>query len=159
MSEKTGQRQDVAFLAVVVAVLVVAVALFVGMKSIQRNRPEKPAAKPAKPVEVSGPVVPKPEGGPRDPFRQGAGSGPGGAAAKPGAGATAAQTLKLVGIVSEKGDQPVAIIHSARKRYYARVGDRVAGYTLMSVGTDRAVLSKGGESLTLVLREPEPTDE
>ena len=159
MTEKTGQRQDVAFLAVVVAVLAVAVALFVGMRSIQRQRPEKPVVTGGKPVQVAGPVVPKPQGGPRDPFREGGVTGKAGAGAKPGGEASAAQTLKLVGIVSKQGDQPVAIIHSARKRYYARVGDRVAGYTLVKIGADHAVLDKAGEGLTLPLREPEPADE
>ena len=50
MKETAPQRQDVAFLAVVVAVLAVAVALFVGMRSIQKQRPEKPAAKGGKPA-------------------------------------------------------------------------------------------------------------
>lgn len=159
MKETTGQKQDVAFLAVVVAVLAVAVALFVGMKSIQRQRPEKPVAKGGKQVQAAGPAVPKPRGGPRDPFREGGATGKAGAGAKPGAEASAAQTLRLVGIVSKQGDRPVAIIHSARKRYYARVGDRVAGYTLMKIGADQVVLDKAGQGLTLPLREPEPEDE
>lgn len=155
--KETGQRQDVAFLALVVAVLAVAVALFVGMKAIRRERPKQPVAKPTETAQATGPVVEKPTGGPRDPFKNQAEAGKGRKGAGGASGAD--QALKLVGIVSKQGDQPVAIIHSARKRYYVREGARVAGYTLTSIGANQAVLEKGEERLVLLLRRPEPVEE
>jgi hypothetical protein len=53
----------------------------------------------------------------------------------------------------------VAIIHSAKKRYYAGVGARVAGYTVTTIGADQAVLEKGEERLVLLLRQPEPAEQ
>jgi hypothetical protein len=155
--KETGQRHDVAFLALVVAVLAVAVALFVGMRSIRRERPKKPASKPTETAQVAGPIVGKTKGGPRDPFKNQAEEGKGVKGA--GGAVSAGQSLKLVGIVSKQGDQPVAIIHSTKKRYYARVGARVAGYTLTSIGANQAVLEKAEERLVLLLREPEPVEE
>ena len=152
--KSNGYRQDVAFLALAVAVLAVAVALFVGMKSIQRERPKKAEPKSAKKVEsVKKPGSKGASGAPRDPFKTQAG-GAGGAG-----GAVAQQReVKLVGIVAEQGDKPVAIIRSGRKRYYAKVGDRAAGYTVMSIGQDSATLVKDGSTVTLVLRTPEPEE-
>jgi len=155
--KETGQRQDVAFLALVVAVLAVAVALFVGMRAIHRERPNKPGAKPTETALAAGPTIGKPAGGTRDPFKNQAEEGKG--ATWAGGAASAGQPLKLVGIVSEQGDQPVAIIHSTKKRYYARVVARVAGYTLTSIGANQAVLEKGEERLVLLLRKPEPVEE
>jgi Tfp pilus assembly protein PilP len=153
--KESGRRQDVAFLALVVAVLAIVLALFVGMRSIQRARPKKRETKAAKPTQLAGPTLPKPARGPRDPFKtQEAAT----AAAKT-AGGDAAQSLKLVGIVSKQGDQPVAIIHSAKKRYYVRVGDKVAGYKLASIAANQVVLEKQGVNLTLPLREPEPEEQ
>jgi len=155
--KEPGQRQDVAFLALVVAVLAVAVALFVGMRFMHREQPKKPASQPTETAEAAGPVVEKRTGGPRDPFKNQAEQGKGAKGA--GGAASAGESLKLVGIVSKQGDQPVAIIHSTKKRYYARVGARVAGYTLTSIGTNQAVLEKGEERRVLLLREPEPVEE
>jgi hypothetical protein len=154
-----GQRQDVAFLALAVAVLAVAVALFVGMKAIQKPRPNKPEAKPEKQAKVAGPLVQKPTGGPRDPFKTqgGATAARGGPAGAPGG--PAAQTLKLVGIVTKQGEPPVAIIHSTKKRYYARVGERAAGYTVVTIAPNEVVLEKDGARMTLLLRQPETEEE
>ncbi|HUU54106.1 MAG TPA: hypothetical protein VMY87_04225 [Armatimonadota bacterium] len=149
-----GQRQDVAFLALAVAVLAVAVALFVGMKAIQRDRPKEPEPEPAEQVETAEPVVEEPAKGEsgRDPFKA-----QGGSAKGPGA-VGQSHEMKLVGIVMERGDKPMAIIHSGSKRYYARLGERAAGYTVVSIGEDRATLDKDGDRLTLVLREPPPEE-
>jgi hypothetical protein len=155
--KETGQRQDVAFLALVVAVLAVAVALFVGMRAIRRERPKRPAPKPTETAQAAGPIVGKPASGPRDPFKNQAEEAKGAKGA--GAAASVGQTLKLVGVVSKQGDQPVAIIRSTKKRYYARVGARVAGYTLTSISANQAVLEKGEQRLVLLLRQPEPVEE
>ena len=155
--KNSGQRQDVAFLALAVAVLAVAVALFVGMKSVNKGKPKKPEAKPEKQAEVVAPTIQKPTGGPRDPFKTAGGEAAVAGNAK--AAGAAQQPLKLVGIVSRQGEQPVAIIHSAKKRYYARVGERAAGYTVVSIRSDQVVVQKEGESLTLLLRTPEEPEE
>jgi hypothetical protein len=152
-----GQRQDVAFLALAVAVLAVAVALFVGMKSMQKPRPAKPEPKPEKQATVAVPRVEKQTGGPRDPFKGGAPIGRGGSAGA--TGGPVAQSLKLVGIVVKQGEQPVAVIHSTKKRYYAKVGQRAAGHTVKSIGANQVVLEKDGASLTLLLHQPEAEEE
>lgn len=149
-----GQRQDIAFLALAVAVLAVAFALFIGLRSIGGHKRAEPESEPVEEVEVAEPEAAEPatsETG-RDPFKTQVGvvrssTAPGGA-----------PDVKLVGIVMEQGDKPIAIIHSGRKRYYASVGDRAAGYTVVSVSEGRAVLERDGGQVTLVLREPEPTE-
>ena len=149
-----GQRQDVAFLALAVAVLAVAVALFVGMKSIDKGRQKEPEPEPAEQVEVVEPVVEesaKGESG-RDPFKTQAGSA---SAAGP---AAQSHEMKLVGIVLEQGDKPMAIIHSGKKSYYAHLGGRAAGYTVVGIGDNSATLEKEGDRITLVLRQPEPEE-
>jgi len=152
--KSSGQRQDVAFLALAVAVLAVAVALFVGMKSIDKGRQKEPEPEPAEQVEVVEPVVEEPaetESG-RDPFKTQAGT-------VAGAGPAAqSHDMKLVGIVMEQGDKPMAIIHSGKKRYYAHLGDRAAGYTVVGIGDNSATLEKDGDRVTLVLRQPEPEE-
>ena len=149
-----GQRQDVAFLALAVAVLAVALAVFVVMKSVDKAQKKEPEPEPAEQVEVVEPVVEEPvkaETG-RDPFRTQTGSAGGtGSAAQ-------SHNMKLVGIVVEQGDKPMAIIHSGRKRYYAHLGDRAAGYTLVGIGDSSATLERDGDRVTLVLRQPEPEE-
>ncbi len=152
--KSNGQRQDIAFLALAVAVLAVAVAVFVAMKSIDRGRQKEPEPELAEQVEVVEPVVAEPAKGEsgRDPFKTQAGSTTG---AEPGA---QPQGMKLVGIVLEQGDRPMAIIHSGKKRYYAHLGDRAGGYTVVAIGSDSARLEKDGDRVTLVLRQPEPEE-
>ncbi len=148
-----GQKQDVGFLALAVAVLAVAVALFVGMKSMQKQPVAKPGPAPEKQTQVARQVVESPKGGPRDPFKTQGGTA---AVTSPGT-ATAdrgAPTLKLVGIVSQRGDQPVAIINSTKRHYYARVGQRAAGYTVTTISGNQVVLEKDGELTTLLLHQP-----
>jgi hypothetical protein len=151
-----GQRQDVGFLALAVAVLAVAVALFVGMR-MQRQGSEKPKPEPVQQAEAPAPVVTAPEksDSTRDPFKT-----QGGSASSPGsAPAQATADLKLVGIVRESGDRPMAIIRSKTRRYYASVGARAAGYSVVDIGDEKVTLEKDGDRITLVLREPEPAED
>jgi hypothetical protein len=152
MSE-SGQRQDVAFLALAVAVLAIAVALFVGM----RTMPKMPTGEAEPTAEEAGTEESQPEAAleptGRDPFESRAS----GAGAARGRDAGPPQ-LKLVGIVTRAGERPMAVVHSGAKRYYARVGERAAGYTVVSIGGNTAVLEGDGARVTLVLREPEPPE-
>jgi hypothetical protein len=150
-----GQRQDVAFLALAVAVMAIALALFVGMKSVQKRQPEEPAAEPAVEVAAAEPVVEEPqETDGRDPFKV-----QGGAAGSPAGGATvASHSLKLVGIIMEQGDRPMAIIRSASGRHYARVGARVGAYTVASIGPNEVVLEGESDRISLVMRDPATPD-
>jgi len=150
--QKNGQRQDIAFLALAVAVLAIAVALFFGMKNIGKEPPKAPEPEPVEQVEVTEPIIEEPDPGVngRDPFK----TQPGATASSAASGGSN-EGLKLVGILMEQGSFPMAVIHSAKKRYYARVGEKAAGYEVISVGDNTAVLQKDGHQITLVLREPE----
>jgi len=152
-----GQRQDVGFLALAVAVLAVAVALFVAMRSMQRQAPAEPEPAPVEEAEAPAPVVEMPEKSEsnRDPFKTQSGS----ASSPNPAPAKATTDLKLVGIVKEGGDTPMAIIRSKTKRYYASVGGRAAGYSVVAIDDEKVVLEKDGDRITLVLREPEPAED
>jgi hypothetical protein len=152
-----GQRQDVGFLALAVAVLAVAVALFVGMR-MQRQNAEKPKPEPVQQAEAPKPVVTVPEktDSTRDPFKTQAGSASSAAQSAP---ARATAELKLVGIVRESGDSPMAIIRTKTRRYYASVGGRAAGYSVVDIGDEKVTLEKDGNRITLVLREPEPAED
>ena len=147
-----GQRQDLTFFWLAVVVLVVAVALFVGMKSIPKKAAESDSGESAVDQGLDGAAegdqAPGVSGG-RDPFRSPTGAG--GAVA----GSEPQGDLKLVGIVTGAGEGPRAVIHAGRRRHFARVGDRVGGYVVTSIGTNTALLEKDGDRLTLVLREPE----
>jgi hypothetical protein len=146
-----------AVFALAVAFLAVALALFVGLRSIQRTKSEEPEPEPVAEVEVveepAEESAPGKEG--RDPFRTQSGSVR--AATGPGASGPSGD-IRLVGVVMEQGGKPMAILRSGRKRYYASVGERAAGYTVVSVGENRAVLEREGQRLTLVLREPVPEE-
>jgi hypothetical protein len=91
------------------------------------------------------------EGG-RDPFKTQAGSLQ--SAASPGP----STDLRLVGIVMEKGDKPMGIFRSGRKRYYASVGERAGGYRVVGIGENHAVLEQDGRQVRLVLRPPPPEE-
>lgn len=147
MSER-GRRQDVAFLTLAVAVLAIAVALFVVMRSIPK-RPPGPPAEEAQEEVAEEPEEPEaaPAGG-RDPFRSQAG----GAAAAPGAPQV---ELTLVGITREEGREPMATIRRGRRRYYVKVGEKVGGDRVVSIGQSGVVLEGEAGRITLVLREPE----
>ncbi len=160
MKNNSGQRQDVAFLALAVAVLAIACALFVGMKSMHRPAAKKVEAQPAAAAKVAAPLVQKPTGGPRDPFKtEGAAKGAGARDGAAGAGGAAAPTLTLVGIISQRGGEPIAVIRSPKKRYYAKVGQHAAGYTVVSVSSGGAVVEKDGDRMTLLLHQPETEEE
>ncbi len=60
--------------------------------------------------------------------------------------------MTLVGIMT--GASPVAVIHKGTRKYYVKAGQRVSGYTVARVSTDRVVLSNGTERVTLLLRPP-----
>jgi hypothetical protein len=150
----TGQRQEVGFLALAVAVLAIAVALFVGVRALERPR-EQPAAEPT--VEEPA-AVETVEAGPagdadRDPFKAQAGQG-----AEPGETASEAPDLRLVGIVMS-GGRPLAVIRRGDRRYYAKVGEKAGPYTVIGVGQDQAILAKGDDTITLTLRRPLPEEE
>jgi len=150
MAQK-GQRQDVAFLALAVAVLAVGVALFVGLRAFPRRPPQEPKAPP-----VARPTPPlrlatKPSQPPgHDPFGSRPIKPP---EPPPQAKPKPAEELKLVGIV--RGKELLAVIRYGDRRYYSRQGARIAGYTLAEIGSQRVVLTKGEERLALSLRPPQ----
>jgi type IV pilus biogenesis protein PilP len=158
MSRK-GPRQDVAFLALAVAVLAIAVALFVGIRALSNRRAPEPVAPPV-PQVAQKPVAGEPPGSKtHDPF-QGKPTQP----PKPAAGATApagakgkakpADEIKLVGVIQGQGKELLAAIRRGNRRYYAKQGDTVAGYTVVHVQASQVVLAKGAETMTLLLRKP-----
>jgi hypothetical protein len=144
---RSGQRQDVAFLALAVAVLAIAVALFVGIRALSSRGTAKPASPPQQLAAQEPAKVQPPGSSKRDPFKgktlldQAAGTKP-----KPG------EQLKLVGIVKGQGQELLAAIRRGNNRYYAKRGDQVGGYVVAEIGDDRVVLTKGEERLALSLR-------
>jgi hypothetical protein len=145
-----GPRQEVAYLSLAVAVLAIAVALFVGIRSLpRREKPKPPAVVAAAAPTARQPAARAPGSGKRDPFaaRQ----------AKPGEAGGKGQSegpLRLVGVVH--GKQPLAVIRRGERRYYAKLGDSVSGYTLVGIGADQVTLRKGSERLKLPLHGEEP---
>jgi hypothetical protein len=157
-----GPRQDVAFLALAVAVLAIAVALFVGLRSLPRGGAKTAAAAAAAEKQVAAApekVTPR-ASGKRDPFRSAAGgeskpAGPGEAKAQP---APSQGEVRLVGIV-RGAREPLAVVRRGDRRYYAKVGERAAGYTVVGIGDNYAVLTRGGEQLRLTLYEESGREE
>jgi hypothetical protein len=149
MSRK-GQRQDVAFLALAVAVLAIAVALFVGIRSLSNRGAVKPPAAAPEQVAQKPPVIAPPGSKSHDPFK-----GKPVLPAKPAVGANAkakpAEQIKLVGVIQGQDKELLATIRRGSRRYYAKRGDTIAGYTVSDVETSRVVLTKGTEKLTLSL--------
>ncbi len=145
---RTGQRQDVAFLALAVAVLAIAVALFVGIRALSSRSAAKPAAPAVEQVAQKPPVAQPPGSKSHDPFKGKPTLPP-----KPVANAKAkpSEQIKLVGVVQGQGNELLAAIRRGNRRYYAKRGDAVAGYTVSDVETSRVVLTKGAEKLTLSL--------
>ena len=151
--KSTGQRQDVAFLALAVSTLAIAVAIMIGVRALSQKpeqKPEPTATTEAPPPQP--PPVPPPADTTRDPFLDQ--TKPPQPAAK---AAKEAPKFQLVGIVSAQ--HPMAVIRRGSRHYYARVGDTVAGYTLAVIGRDRVTLVKGEERITLELRRPRPEEE
>lgn len=141
-----GQRQDVAFLALAVAVLAIAVALFVGVRSLPRTAESAPPPEVAEEVEPEAPAAPDSEAeSTRDPFR----SARQREAAE--AAATRGEPLRLVGIV--QGAEPLAVVRRGERSYYVKVGQRAAGYTVMQIGANHALLARGDDRVRLSLHE------
>lgn len=148
-----SQRQEVTFLAIAVGVLVIVVGLFLALRSLSRKQTmpagtEQPEQELQAAPEQTGREKPKSE---RDPFarrRQSAAGGEQG-------GTKPEVALKLVGIVDREGGGTMAVIRSAERRFYARPGERVAGYRVVAVERDRVVLQGQGGEITLLLRQPE----
>jgi type IV secretory pathway VirB10-like protein len=149
--KSSGQRQDVAFLALAVAILAIAVAIFVGVRALSSRKAGKKAAEPQPVAQQPKPEPPKPTGAVgHDPFKE-----------KPAAPASPPavqkqpepeEGLRLVGIIA--GKEPLAVIRRGDRRYYAKRGDRVAGFAVVEIGSGRAVLVKDSAQLTLLLHEP-----
>lgn len=149
-----GQRQDVAFLALAVAVLTIAVALFVVMKSIPRERADEPQTEEPQQEVVEEPKEePAPEKATqRDPFRSQQ-QGRGGVMAKPEA------ALKLVGITLSETGASTAVVYRGKQRYHLKLGQQVEGYRLVRVTQNGATLEGPGGRVTLVLRPPKRGEE
>jgi len=149
------QRQDVAFLALAIAVLAVSVAIFVGIRMLPKGEKKPPEGTPVtEPEAASLTDVPTPAETGRDPFEaQQEARGPSGRRTT----TVAAQDLKLIGVV--QGRQPLAVIRRDSRRYYVRLGDTVRGRRVIAIGEDRVILARGEEQMTLVLREPPEEDE
>ena len=147
-----GQRQDVAFLALAVALLAIAVALFVGIRALSNRGATKRAAPPPKQVAQRPPVAKPPGSKSHDPFKGKPTQVKPAPNAKPKP--SPSEQLKLVGVVQGQGRELLAAIRRGNKRYYARQGDQVAGYTVAEVRDGRVVLTKAGEQMTLLLHHP-----
>ena len=145
-------RQDVAFLALAVAILAIAVALFVGLRSLSGRKQARAPAPPAPPKMAQKLPTPPPAKR-QDPFK--ANPAPPQAAGKTKPPQAAAE-FKLVGLMP--GRQPLAVIRRGESRYYAKRGDRVAGYLVGDIGDGSVVLSKNGERVVLRLQRPRPEE-
>ena len=145
-----SQRQELTFLAIAVGVLVIVVGLFLSLRSLSRKQTmpagtEQPEQELQAAPEQQGREKPKSE---RDPFarrHQQVEQG----------GTKPEVALKLVGIVDREGGGAIAVIRSGERRFYARPGERVAGYRVVTVERDRVVLQGQGGEITLLLRQPE----
>jgi hypothetical protein len=134
------QRQDITFLALAVAVLTIAIALFIIVRLLP-DRAEPPA--PPEPVAEAVPEAPElPPGddADRDPFQSEVGQ----TAAADGGG-----ELRLVGLMP--GPPPLVVIRRGDHHSYVRIGESVGGYTVVSIGPDRAVLARDDDRVTLLL--------
>ena len=184
-----GQRQEVRILAMAIGALVIAVALFVGVRSLsskpapaaEKGKTDKKTkeAKDKQPAKKAKPAPLPPSN--RDPFVSvGAGevsragrSGNGRASADPrrdprggrldprrgadqgnGVDAELELEMRLAGIM--RGNSAMALIHVGNQRYYAQLGDVVAGFKLVKIGRNNVVLAKEGRLVTLSI-QPEPS--
>ena len=148
-------RQDMVFLALAAAVLAIAVALFVVMRSVSKGEQEPAAPETQQEVVQKPPEPPKPEPTEesRDPFKtQPKGAVAGGATPAP---APEPQVdLRFVGFTEGQGQGPIATLRRGERRYFVRPGETVRGYTVVSVGQNRVVLTSPGGDAVLLLREP-----
>jgi len=172
MNRGKGQRHELIVLLVAVGVLVVAVGLFA-----LRSRPKaEPPPKPAPPAQTTSaqqtgepePGAVKPSSPDRDPFsteptptraaaRPAPAPGPGPAPPPGGPPPAPPVQMTLVGVTT--GHTPVAVIHKGTRKYYVKVGEKVSGYTVVRITTDRVTLKKGAASLVLPLHPPVSDEE
>ncbi len=148
-----GRRQDVVFLALAVSVLAIAVALFVVMRSIPKEKAE-PAAEEVQVERAEEPSeTPEPESAAtRDPFKS---QQTGGASPTP----QAQQDLRLGGIIRQEGRAATARIDRGSRRYKVEGGDRLGGYRVVSIGASRVELEGEAGGLTLLWRQPQEEEE
>lgn len=172
-----GQKQEVRYLAMAIGALVVAVALFVGVRSLSNKPatassnssakkevakdPEKQAAKKEKEESVATTkrdpfaAVGAAEVQPVAPRNTGASARPTPRTVSTGGGQDlSGANLRLSGIL--RGSSATAVIHIDDARYYANLGEQVGGFTLVKIGTNSVVLSQGGQYYTLTI-QPEPS--
>ena len=152
---ESKQRQDMVFLALAAAVLAVAVALFVVMRSVSRDGKEPAAPETLQQVAETPPELPKPEPTEnRDPFKsQTKGTAAAGGPADPVPGPQV--DLRFVGFTEGQGQGAIATLRRGERRYFVRTGDTVRGYTVTSIEQNRVVLTGAGGQAVLLLREPE----
>ena len=153
---QSKQRQDLVFLALAAAVLAVAVALFVVMRSVSKDGQEPAPPETQQQVAETPPEPPKPEPTEnRDPFKTqpkgavAAGGGP----VEPVPGPQV--DLRFVGFTEGQGQGAIATLRRGERRYFVRAGETVRGYTVTSVEQNRVVLTGAGGQAVLLLREPE----
>ncbi len=147
--ERTRRRRELVFLGLTGVMLAAAVGLFLCLSRPAR-RPRQAETKPADqhpPAQADAGQARRPRRG-RDPF-----------AARRQDNQSAAANLeraqmKLVGIVKRQGSGRIAVIRVGQARYYVAAGQQAAGYRVLSIGEDRAVLEGGQGEITLLLHEP-----
>lgn len=151
---ESKQRQDMVFLALAAAVLAIAVALFVVMRSVSKDGKEPAAPETQQQVAETPPEPPKPEPTEnRDPFKtQPKGSVAADGPVEPVPGPQV--DLRFVGFTEGQGQGAIATIRRGERRYFVRTGDTVRGYTVTSVEQNRVVLTGAGGEAVLLLREP-----
>ena len=135
------QRQDITFLALAVAVLTIAIALFIIVRLLPGSAATPPPPEPVAEAEPQAPELPPADDTERDPFQSRAGQT---------SGADGDGELTLIGLMP--GPPPLVVIRQGENHSYVRIGGSVGGYTVVSIGPDRAVLARGDDRLTLLLR-------
>ena len=135
------QRQDVTFLALAVAVLTIAIALFIIVRLLPGSAAPPPAPEPVEEVEPQAPELPPADDADRDPFQSNIGQT---------SGADGNGELTLVGLMP--GPPPLVVIRQGEAHSYVRIGESVGGYTVVSIGPDRAVHARDDDRITLQLR-------
>lgn len=176
-----GQRQEVRFLAIAIGALVVAVALFVGVRALSSKPPSAAPNKKQNPAPANNQTqkTAKPEPlapSNRDPFvsvgakevtvtnrrstnpdprRDPRATSDDPRRSSGGDSGSDPDTagVRLAGIM--RGASAMALIHIGDQRYYAQLGDRVGEFTLVQIGSNSVVLASGGRRLTLTI-QPEP---
>jgi hypothetical protein len=179
-----GQRNDVKFLAMAIGALVVAVALFVGIRSLSQKpapveaseeRTEKKVAKSKKSeakekspaltpssrdpfASVGAAEVPvtnrRLSNNPRAELREARGSRTGAGRNSGSAPDPEADPDMRLAGIM-RGSGVMALIHVGDARYYAQIGDVVGGFKLVQIGRNSVVLTNGSRAVTLTI-QPEP---